>query len=825
MTKNFVSLAVSVLALVGYFILLNMQLVGTMSLGPLLEPVNGLYRTAIKADNYGHNQLEISVLGDPVHVLRDERGVPHIFATSDKDATIALGFAVTQDRLFQMDFIARVMSGSLAEAMGPGAIQSDRFFRRIGMRRTMEKHAEWLRTKKDLQYQLITWYQAGANAFIDSLAPEDDPFEFRVLGYRPKRLSLSDALAVLLYMNYDLSFSSRDRAYGQLQDSLSAEEYEKLFPRFSKHVAPIVPDESQSAGQSRSSHVQNERFRMVRRESIGWFGPQSGLDTSEIDNHALLEGFREGKGSNNWAVDGNHSTTGFPILAGDMHLTLSLPAIWYEAHLVTPEMNVYGVTIPGAPVIIEGITEETAWAFTNTGADQIDYYDLQLTDDGTGYLVDGEIEPLEIRVDSIQVAGQLPVPDTLYWSRFGPVLMADGRATAVRWVAHDTSRTMLALWKMGHARTYEEFEEATRLWDSPMQNILYADRSGTIAIRSTGFLPLRRGKDGVTEQNGTTRDHEWIGRVPFDELPAWRNPQRGYLTSSNQQPASENYPYYLGHDWRSAYRSLRIDSLLSGSAVHSVDDMKAYQADVYAVQADLFLPLLASADGLSNHAQSIRALLLDWDRNTSIDQIEPVLFDAFLEELQQTAWDESIFQNIRMPTTPRLARLMSEEPKSVWFDRIDTEAREDAQTLVRQAIETVAKEYTESIETDRHSMLWGEQHKIVIRHITRSEMLRAIWRGPFPYPGYRQTLSPAGSRMTTHSASWRVVVDFSTETPTAYGVYPGGQSGNPFSVLYDRHIETYLNFETYSLFLPGTASDFDAVEVLHSLTLNPVQSE
>jgi len=820
MTRNFVRLSVSVLALAGYLTLLNVPLLGTLPIGPFFEPVNGMYRTAVKADKYGSNNLKLNVLSDSVQVIRDERGVPHIFAKSDRDATIALGFVVAQDRLFQMDFIARVTSGSLAEVMGPGAIQSDRFFRRNGMRRTMEKHAEWLRTKKGLQYQLITWYQAGANAFIESLKEEDDPFEFRLLGYRPKKLLLPDALAILLYMNYDLSFSSRDRAYGQLQDILTEREYDKLFPRFSKFVAPIVPDESRSAGDTSDSQSGWEEIRLRRADRAKESpGPRTAFEAKP-----LFEGFREGKGSNNWAVDGTRSTTGYPILAGDMHLNLSLPAIWYEAHLVTPDMNVYGVTIPGAPVIIEGITEETAWAFTNTGSDQIDFYDLQLSGDRKGYVVDGVVEPLEITVDSILVAGQTPVPDTLYWSRFGPVLMDDEYATAVRWVAHDTSRTMLAIWKMGHARSYAEFEEATRFWDSPMQNILYADRSGTIAIRSTGFLPLRGGKNGVTEQDGTTSEDEWIGRVPFDDLPAWRNPERGYLTSSNQQPASENYPYYLGHDWRSAYRSLRIDSLLSGSAVHSVDDMKSYQADVYAVQADLFLPLLQSVHDLSTAARSIRTLLLEWDRNTSIDQIEPVLFDAFLEELQQQAWDESMFQNFRMPATPRLARLMSQEPHSIWLDRVDTEARENAQTLLRQAIETVANEYAESIEADRSSLLWGEQHKIVVRHITRSERLRAIWRGPFAYPGYRQTLSPAANRLTTFSASWRVVVDFSTETPTAYGVYPGGQSGNPFSIHYDAHIETYLNFDYYSLFRPGTPSEFIGKDVLHSLTLNPVQS-
>ncbi|GMQ80847.1 MAG: penicillin acylase family protein [Rhodothermia bacterium] len=817
MTGKVVRLIASILGLSAFLVVLNVPIEGRFAIGPILEPVDGLYKTARNADNLGSNVLELPTLGADVRIIRDERGVPHIFASSDRDAVIAFGYVVAQDRLFQIDFLSRAASGELSAALGRSALETDQFFRRIGMRWTTERDAEWLAEKGDEHFDLITWYQAGANAYIDSLEPSDDPFEFRILGYRPRRLTTADAISVLLYMSYDLSFTSKDQSYQRLRNAFSEDDYERLFPRFSKYVVPIIPEDESAAG-SVSSVLDDRRTPPVA-DSATVSRTDIGADDFESPSSDFAEGLIPGKGSNNWAVSGSRSTTGYPILAGDMHLNLSVPAIWYEAHLVTPEMNVYGVTIPGAPVIIEGITEQTAWAFTNTGSDQIDYYDLELSDDRAGYIIDGEFEPFETIVEDIIVAGDEPVADTLYISRFGPTTLRAGRARAIRWAAHDTSRTLYAVWEMGRAGNYSEFQDATRSWDSPMQNILYADRSGTIAIRSTGFMPTRKGDHGAETLDGTTLDHTWNGRIPFDELPSSKNPSQGYLTSTNQQPTAEGYPYYLGRDWRDAYRSIRINELLQSSEQHSVQDFQDYQADVHAVQADLFVPLLSEVLELSAGATEIRDLLLSWNGETSVDQIEPILFHEYLTQLEQLAWDEAAFQTIRMPSTTRLFRLLTEEPESIWLDIVSTTERENATILMGEALERAANKYGEALEGDRTSLLWGSNHQLTIRHITRSRFLRPIWRGPYPYPGYRETLSPAASMSSTSSASWRVVVDFSTEPPTAFGVYPGGQSGNPFSERYDNFIDTYLKFEYYSLFLPDSPEDFKENTVLHELRL------
>lgn len=771
-----------------------MPISGGFILGDMLDPMDGLYRTARTADVRTSEELDIPELSAPVRVVRDERGVPHIFAENDRDATIAFGFVVAQDRLFQLDFIPRAASGRLSEVMGADAVDTDRFFRRIGMPWASNNNVKWLQETHSVQLDLIHWYQAGANAYIRSLAPEDDPFEFRILGYRPTELETVDALLVLQYMAYDLTYRGRDAAYTALRRGLGDQEYDRLYPEYSRYFVPIIPPEEEhwAFRENVRPSVINEASSQVTNES-----------SYEGTEGTVTEGYRPGIGSNNWAVDAQKSATGFPILSGDMHLSLSLPAIWYEAHLVTPTMNVYGVTIPGAPVIVEGITPTTAWAFTNTGADQIDFYSLDVNADRSSYALDGVQEDLVVVSDTIRVARGPDVVEPLYYSRFGPVFFDDEVATAIRWVAHDTTRTLEAIWRMGHATNYSEFEDAIRYWDTPMQNILFADRDGTIAIRSTGFLPVRGTRDGVGILDGTKSGTEWTGRVPFDELPHAIRPGRGYLTSTNQQPTSRGYPYYLGYDWRDAYRSIRIDELLRSSESHSVEDLKSYQADVHAVQADLYLPLLESLDALSESAQAVRLRLLAWDRETTIDQPEPVLFNYFFTSLKELVWDEEVFESRPRPADTRLLSLLLQDPGSRWFDRVGTPEVEKASDLLSDALELTADQFG----TDLDSLRWGDYHQIVIRHLTRSTALKALWRGPYPFPGYRQTLSPGDALMTTFSASWRVVVDFSTVPPTAFGVYPGGQSGNPFSRYYDLHIATYLNFDHYQLSLPASPED------------------
>ncbi|MBN4056420.1 penicillin acylase family protein, partial [Rhodothermus sp. AH-315-K08] len=736
-------------------------------------------------------------------VLWDERGVPHIFADTDADAIRAFGYVIANDRLFQMDFLRRVTAGRLAEVLGPDLVSTDRFLRGTGMARAVSENVRRMEAENGVDFRAASWFAEGVNAYLESLSDRDLPFEFRLLGYSPEPWSARDAFLVGWNLMFDLTFQREGAsAMERVRRAMPADQFDLLFPLAAPYSVPIVPAEER--------HWPDQMASKESPRATGVASLREFEETAVPDGVPMqTEGFFPGKGSNNWAVGGSRSTTGAPVLAGDMHLGLSLPAIWYEVHLVTPEMNTYGVTVPGAPLPIEAFNPDLGWAFTNTGADQIDHLALVLNPSMRQYRYEDGWRDLELAVDTIHVLGAPSVLDTVAWSHWGPVSFANGQAIATQWTALGAVRTFEAIWGMNHARSYTEFEQALRKWDAPMQNVLVAAPGDTIAIRSTGHLPIRADGTGFGVRDGSALESEWVGRVPFDELPHVINPARGYLASTNQRPADLTYPHYMGRNWRSIFRSIRIDQLLNDSETHSVDDVASYQSDRHVVQSDLFIPLLDGLTGLTPQADSYRSALAAWSRVADTDLREPILFSVWQGLLQEMAWDEPVFSS-RRPTLARLHELLTDIPDSPWLDRVDTDQVENASALLIASLEAAA----DSVALQGES--WGDAHQLLIRHITGSAALRPLWRGPIPFPGYSQTLSPGSGRTVTHSASWRVVLDLQGDQIVARGIYPGGQSGNPFSSRYDQFVEDYVAFEHYRLNTPSSPESLesDALSIL-----------
>ena len=798
------------------------------SLGLLLDPADGLYRTARQAaPEADTSRLTLGALDAPVTILRDDRGVPHIFARSDRDATIALGYVVAQDRLFQIDFLSRVASGRMASVFGPPAVETDRFLRQTGMEWGAQKNRQRIEAADGIEADLVAWYGAGVNAYLDALAPEDLPLEFRLLQYQPDRYGPMHALRVLQYMAFDLTYYSDQPAYATLRERLGEAAYQALYPNEPAGLyVPIVPsDDSQNTAAASADPPQG-----ISPEA--WMAAQSLIPETPATLHGLPDnlpqGLAFGKGSNNWAVDSRRSATGAPLLANDMHLGLNLPPVWYEAHLVTPSMNMYGITVPGAPVLVQGFNDHLGWGFTNTGSDQIDHYALELDGTGQRYRFNDGYRALETVVDTIAVKDGPAVIDTLRYSHFGPVRInredttGGPGAVATQWAAHKPSTTLRALWGMAHATNLRGFETALQDWDTPMQNILYAGSDGNIAIRSTGYLPVRKAGHGRGLLDGTSDAFAWTGRVPFDELPYARNPAQGFLASSNQKPIDATYPHYLGHNWRDGYRSLRLDSLLSRPGTHAVDDFKAYHADVDVVQQDIFVPLLGPLTGLSARADTLRQMLRRWEGTAAVDRPEPLVMDVFLETLRRMTWDEAAFTGGPTPEDAPLVALLQADPDARWFDVQATPETEDGPALLRRALEATADTLAARHGWDRAAWRWGDHHTLQVRHLTQVDVFQSLGRGPYEYPGFDATLSPARGRTATHSASQRLIVDFAAQPPRGIGVIPGGQSGNPLDPQhYDQQLPTYLDFDYYELMRPDRPAALPAARTQSKLVLAP----
>ncbi len=770
---------------------------GTAPLVNLLDPVRGFYHNARIAEHDSYDEVVIPTLSGLVTVERDERGVPHIFASEDRDAILVLGYVTAQDRLFQMDFISRVAAGRLSEIFGSASLDADRFLRSIGMNRAAKQITAAYAEEQDFDYEIMIWFADGVNAYLNELSYAEWPIEFKLFGYAPEPYTPMHTVLLMQYFNYDLSFNSEEAAYGLAKERLGGDEYAKLYPRHATRYKPIIPTEIA------------ERAVSVNSDE----SPVHSSDALALLNnvhHTLeeygLEGYRPSKGSNNWAVTDDRSATGSAILAGDMHLALSLPSIWYEVHLVTPSMNTYGVLAPGAPLPIEAFNDHVAWAYTNSGLDAIDHYLLQLSEDRRSYEFDGEWLPLEMQPDTIYVKDADPVVDTRILSDIGPVIMDSTTAVAIRWVAHEKNNGMTALWGMNRAENAAQIDSALRYWHSPAQNVLYADTTGIIGIRVAGKLPIRASGDGVGLLDGSTSDTEWVGRVPFEEMPHAVSPARGYLTSTNQQPTTADYPYYVDHNWQPAYRSLRIDTLLAGRDQHTIENMKEYQADFHVGQYDAFVPMLDSVRELTPAGEAVRAALVEWDGKAVGETPGPLALHEYLQALKRLTWDESLFMGIPDPTETVLVTLL--EMGSSWLDVQKTHEVEDAAMLMALALEEAA----DALQTQYgDNWSWNTHHQIIFRHLTQNSALSVLWRGPYSYPGYDETLGPGDGITVTHSASWRVVVDLSTNPPRGVGIYAGGQNGNPLSRFYDLHIPTFLDYDYYPLHKPREAGELATV--------------
>jgi penicillin amidase len=769
--------------------------------GPLLDPWHGAWSLAASANLPRHAADSVRGLDGEVRVVYDDRAVPHIFATTELDAIRALGYVTARDRLFQLDLQGRAGGGTLTELLGPAALESDREVRGLGMGRAAERLTGAL-PDTSAERASLEAYAAGINAYIDGMPERDLPLEYRLLGRRPAHWGPIRTVQVLLRMGYTLTQNQveleRLAAAGAVGDAAAA----ALFPRHATIQQPIQP----SAGEPR-------RLPLV-------VPPPGPADPAAAALAARLPRPSIGPelGSNNWAVAPGRTRAGAALLAGDPHLDLTLPSIWYEAHLVVPNvLDEYGVTIPGLPTIVIGFTRDVAWSFTNVEADLMDRW-VETVDDSmrpTRYRVDGAWVPLELRAELyLGPGGDTIAVDTLRFTHRGPLRHVGRTWISLRWTALEAASQWQTFRAAAHARTAQEWLDAMRSYASPPQNMLVADRAGTIAIRSTGRFPLRAG-DGFGDRlfDGSTRASDWIGNWSVTEYPQATAPAQRYLASANQEPQDpREQPHYLGSDWLTPWRALRINQLLRSDSAVTPETMQRWQTDDASPRADALVPYLlraAAARPADTLAQHAAVLLGAWDRRYSLDNEAAVLFEAVLRALSARLWDE-----LPSDISPGSAALLAllDDPGNPWWDVRSTKGRVEQRDDVLRA--ALAEGYVATVRTygpaASGGWQWSQVHRIDIWHLLH---LPALSRTGLAVPGGPSTLSPSSITGGSEGSSWRVVVELGPQV-RAWGTYPGGQSGNPASARYDDRLTQWVHGELAPLRFPRDAADVRALAEL-----------
>jgi len=787
--------SISAIVTIALIFILNKKWGSIPPLGKFLSPQHGFWQNAESANANFTADLTFTNLKGKVNVYFDDKLVPHVFADNDEDLYFVQGYLHARFRLFQMELQTMYAAGRLCEIFGnnPAILRVDRETRRSGMVWAAQNALKEFEADP-VSKAICDAYTAGVNAWIANLTDAQLPIEYKLLDFKPEKWSNLKIALFLKQMSRTLAGSVDDLELTNEKSFIPVSEFKILYPEIPDSLTPIVP-----AGTT---------FDPPSILPVKPFAADS-IYLNQKDTMKLAEIIKEDpdNGSNNWAVAGVRTKSGAPILCNDPHLDLTFPSIWYEMQLNSPNVNVYGATFPGSPNVIIGFNDHIAWGVTNAQRDVKDFYEIKFKDDNRKqYWFNNQWLATQLQIDTIKVRGARDVYDTVAHTLFGPVMfdnsfadtLSPGKAIACRWVAHDPSNEGLTFYKLNHAKNYDDYLEAIRTFACPGQNFVFASKSGDIAIWQQAKFPARWDGQGVTVMPGQDSSYMWQGFIPQSENPHAINPAQGFLVSANQRPADSAYPYFIPGNYINA-RAISINHQLQNMQQVTVDDMKKLQNSYFNATAEDARPLLLKyvrENDLTADAKKYLSLVRRWDLEATPTSVGQTVYQLWWDSLAVEVWKDELMKvqpAVIVPNQQTLLEALLRDSAFKYVDNINTPQKETLNDVVTIAL---AKASVELAKEDKAGTLEWTKHKSPrIYHLLRKNLL------PFSEPiaaGGNGDIINATT--TTHGPSWRMIVQLS-ETTEAYGVYPGGQSGNPGSQFYDNFVDSWVKGEYHVLWM------------------------
>lgn len=759
--------ALAVAILCGAIWALNTRFGILPPLGKLLDPSTGMWRNAESPGAAAESSIRIPGLKQVITVRYDGNNIPHLFASGDYGLYFAQGYITARDRLWQMELSARTASGRLAEIFGGRTLNMDIFYRRIGLLYAAERALDSV-LKDTATGTMLTAYTDGVNAYIHSLTPAQYPLEYKIFDCSPEEWRPLKCLLILKLMGETLTGGEPEFTMTNAMKELGGDVVKELFDAGSQAEEPVIPSRSQQ-----------------RRPLF------PGPSKAEI------------AGSNNWAVSGKKSASGFPLLANDPHLKLTLPSIWYQLQLKSSDCNIAGVSIPGVPGVVIGFNQHVAWGETNAAADVLDWYRIRFRDSlRSEYWYDGKWIPTSRRIESFRLNNGRTISDTILYTRQGPVVYDRthkkndpiGPAGALdgfvmRWTLHDISNDLKTIYLLNRARSIEDYRLAMTYFSCPAQNFVFADRDNNIAMTSSGKFPLRNREQGEFILDGSLPGDEWKGWIPMDQTPFISNPESGFLSSANQILTGPEYPYYIPGHFSLPYRARRINSRLAGMGPATVDSFRTLQDDTYSEMAAEVLPtLLRRLDGARiRQGEEVVRLLTAWDYRFDKDSKGATIFSSWWEELRKAIWkDDMDGKAIQLPWPDyrKTAMLILRDTNAHWIDDVSTPEKESLTDIVNASFQRTVYELEKKYGTVGSSWAWGNSRFCTIPYIGN---IPCFGIGYNNTGGAPNTIDALSDRF---GPSWRMVVELGPIVK-GYGILPGGESGNPGSYYYDNQFESW----------------------------------
>ncbi|MFM7646340.1 MAG: penicillin acylase family protein [Sphingomonadales bacterium] len=780
---------------VGLIVVLDKPLGKAPALGKFFSPQIGFWQNAETYNAIPNEDLSFASLKGNTQVFFDERLVPHVFAENEEDLYFVQGYLHARYRLFQIDLQTRAAAGRASELAGPKAINFDKEQRRLGMVYAAENALTEIE-KDPLSRTVFDAYTAGVNAYIDRLTEAQLPIEYKLMHATPERWSnLRTALLLKMMAKMLSSGTENDLSNTNAKSVFLPDQLARLYPQVPDSLLPIVP----SGTYFEDPTVEPET--PATADSLYF----SHRDTVLAHSHYQPD---PDNGSNNWVVAGSKTKSGSPILANDPHLELSLPSIWYEMQLSTPTTSVYGVTLPGSPMVIIGFNDSIAWGVTNSQRDVKDYYEIRFKDNTRKqYWYNNKWESTRLRVETIKVKDSATVYDTVAYTIFGPVMFdesfsngyAKNMNLAVRWAAHDPSNEGMTFYKLNRARNYSDYEEAIRTFQCPGQNFVFASKSGDIAIWQQGRFPARWPGQGLYVMPGWDSSYAWQGFIPQAENPHSLNPERGYLQSANQRAVDGDYPYFIPGAYITA-RGVRIDKQLASMSQITPEDMMALHQDYFNTSAEDLRPVLLKhlrTDQLTTTERGYLDQFTQWDLLATPNSIGQTVFQCFWDSVQSAIWKDELVSTDPMatwPTEQATLELLLKDTTLSFADDIRTPVVETLPAVITMAFKRACIVLEK--KSAEQKLQWSASMNPSVYHLLK-DALPAFARKGLQVGGYGNIVNAIKH---SHGPSWRMIVHLTSQTE-AWGVYPGGQSGNPGSRFYDDYVSIWEKGAYHSLWM------------------------
>jgi penicillin G amidase len=578
--------------------------------------------------NYSQTTTAVSGISSQVTVRRDARGIPYIEAKNDADLYFVQGYTMASDRLWQMDLMRRLARGETAEIFGKAVLEEDKRWRRFNFAKIAEENLQFL--TPELRSALDN-YAKGVNAYIASLDANTTPVEFKILQYKPRDWKAADTIVVGKILSDALSSTWRNDLLRASLQNLAADKLADL-------TNPVTPYDVILFGTDTKSEpgavATGLRSGGAEKRSVITIPGSDKADIDEQLRKTSLERVglyaEELAASNNWVISGKRTADGKPLLANDPHLAATAPGIWYLAHLSTPDMRVSGVTFPGVPGIILGHNADIAWGATNVGPDVQDLYIETFNEKGE-YKTPTGWQAGTIRKETINVRANPLKPDTepvtidVIETRNGPVIFEEGgKKYALKWTALDPRNTEFeTFYQWNRSKNWDDFKAALKRYGGAAQNFIFADVKGNIGWYAASRIPIRRTGDGSLPYDGATNEGDWVGTIPFEELPNLYNPPSGLIITANQRIVGTSYKYkQMSRDAATSWRARRITDVLSAKTKITMDDVRDAQHDTYNIPVAKLSKKIVELNAASPETLTV---LKAWDGRMTADSRGSVL--------------------------------------------------------------------------------------------------------------------------------------------------------------------------------------------------------